>query len=474
MPRALWISATLLTGRYHGEEWPPSPARLLQALVAGVKNGGNRQIWPKVEQALLWLERQPPPRIYAQPERLLAKYRLAVPNNDLDVIARKWAAGQSASIADIRTMKSVQPRSIEGAVPHLRYVWDLEHSEKDEGIAELLKPAAHCLYSLGWGIDMACADSGLTTAETLEGWDEWVPSAIGERKKIPIPGFLKDIEETYRRFALRTAATGVDTDTRLRIYGLQPYSRRGIVAAPWKAFGLRTTNGEDIFSKPWRTTMEVAAWMRHAANLALIGEDIGEDINAFVLGHPEDSDSASHRLSFVPLPSIHPQHGDGRIRRIMVVEPLGAAGRAVELLGTKWIGQTFTDEYHRDQCIVEPEDGKVTPLYTKTSRTWRTVTPVILHGFNSTRGVVSVGKTEKLLLRAFEMAGRTSEQIHSLSFQPAPLWPGTEAAKSIRVPKHLDGYPHYHVQVKFRDPLPGPVLAGIGRHYGIGVFASAE
>jgi CRISPR-associated protein Csb2 len=88
--------------------------------------------------------------------------------------------------------------------------------------------------------------------------------------------------------------------------------------------------------------------------------------------------------------------------------------------------------------------------------------------------VVSAGKTERLLWRAFEMAGRSQQQIESLAFQAAPFWTGAEAAKSIRVPKHLDGYPRYHVEVEFREAVEGPVLAGIGRHYGIGVFVSGE
>ncbi len=475
MARAFWISATFLTRHYHGEEWPPSPARLLQALVAGVKSGGNREIWPQVEEGLRWLENQPAPRIFARSDRRLTKYRIAVPNNDFDVIAKNWAVGRSASIADIRTMKSVEPRLIEGPVPHLRYLWDVNDSDEAPRVAALLRPAVHCLYSLGWGIDMAYGDAGISDEATEGAWDEWVPSEVGDRKAIPVPGFLKDLESTYLRFVSRSEGKGVDTDTRLRVYGLQPYARRGMAGAPCVAFGLRTVNEEDIFSKPWRSAMEVAAWMRHAASIALMGEDIGEDLNAFVLGHPEDSGAASQRLSFVPVPSIHPtQRVDGRIRRIMVVEPLGSSGRAVELLGVKWVGRVLSNERGGAECVIEPEDGRVTPLYTRAAKVWRSVTPVILHGFNAMRGVVSVGKTERLLLRAFEMAGRSKEQIESLAFQAAPLWGGAEAAKSIRVPKHLDGYPRYHVEVRFRERVEGPVLAGIGRHYGIGVFAAGE
>lgn len=39
----LCISVTFLTGRYHGEEWPPSPARLFQALVAAVMTCGYQE-----------------------------------------------------------------------------------------------------------------------------------------------------------------------------------------------------------------------------------------------------------------------------------------------------------------------------------------------------------------------------------------------------------------------------------------------
>ena len=368
MAGRLWISATLLSGRYHGSEWPPSPARLVQALVAGSKNGGNRENWPEVEQGLRWLECQPAPRIFARPAKKLTPYKMAVPNNDLDVIARDWLASKPASIATIRTMKTIEPRLIEGPVPHLRYVWDINDSQEGSRAAGLLKPAALCLYSLGWGVDMAYADSGLTLTDEEQGWDEWVPSSRGDRMAVPVPGFLDDLEATHKRFTLRAAGQGVDTDTRIRVYRLQVYARRGVSLPPWIAFGLKTPNGEDQFSTPWRNSMEVSAWMRHAAKVSLTGEDIGEDLNSFVLGHPDDADAASHRLSFVPLPSIHALHGDCRIRRIMVVEPLGGSGRAIESLSTKWIGQSLLNDHKVIQCEIESADGRVTPLYTKAAR----------------------------------------------------------------------------------------------------------
>jgi len=473
MPRALCISATFLTGCYHGEEWPPSPGRLVQALVAGAKTGGNRTLWPEVEKGLRWLEQQPPPTILARPVNELKRYRIAVPNNDFDVIAREWAAGRAADPARIRTMKEVAPKGIEAPAPHVRYIWPLNNDEDGESIVRFLMPAAYCLYSLGWGIDMAYADSGLISEGGAEGWEEWIPSVHGEQKIVPVPGFLDDLQATYERFIARATGKGVDTDTRPSAYRLQPYGKRGTVLAPWVAFALRSLDGEEIYSQPWRNAMEVAAWMRHAAGESLAGENFGEDLNAFVFGHPNDPVDASHRLSFVPLPTIHSKHGDGRIRRALVTEPLTGIGRATALLETKWENKRLK-ENGRDVCTLEPlgPDG-VTSFYTRPSaREWCSVTPVILHGHNTVRGVVSVPKTERLLLRAFEMAGRMPDQLESLAFQAAPLWAGSESAVRIRVPKHLDGYPRYHVAVRFREPVSGPVLAGIGRHYGIGVFAA--
>ena len=73
-----------------------------------------------------------------------------------------------------------------------------------------------------------------------------------------------------------------------------------------------------------------------------------------------------------------------------------------------------------------------------------------------------------------EMAGHSAESIDRLSFQGGPLWRGTGHASAMLVPQHLTKYPRLHVEVTFKTPIAGPVLAGIGRHYGIGVFAGAS
>src|SRR5579875_3303449 len=83
---ALVICVRLHDGRYHGkDDWPPSPARLFQALVAGAGLSGPLE--KNDREALKWLEQQPAPIIAAprawQPREGVLFY---MPNNDSDRI----------------------------------------------------------------------------------------------------------------------------------------------------------------------------------------------------------------------------------------------------------------------------------------------------------------------------------------------------------------------------------------------------
>jgi CRISPR associated protein Cas1 len=107
------------------------------------------------------------------------------------------------------------------------------------------------------------------------------------------------------------------------------------------------------------------------------------------------------------LPSIFGRYGDGRIRRAFIggpadVEPPDAAAEVSRTLRLKLTGRVL------------PQSNV---------QIWRTVTLLVLHGFNTDRrDSISVGKTERLLLRAFEMAGYDTRRIESFAFQSAPCF----------------------------------------------------
>ena len=115
----LVLTIRLHDARYHGVgEWPPAPARLFQALVAGV--GRGQQLGEEPVVGLAWLERLPPPVIAAPRVRAGHPVGLFVPNNDADTVG-----GDPERLRDLRVRKQVSPRLFETADP-LVYAWPIE------------------------------------------------------------------------------------------------------------------------------------------------------------------------------------------------------------------------------------------------------------------------------------------------------------------------------------------------------------
>jgi CRISPR-associated protein Csb2 len=240
-------------------------------------------------------------------------------------------------------------------------------------------------------------------------------------------------------------------------------------------FLLMTPSGDRGKAVAWANCMKVAGWLRHAAAERLRSEVDSSLIRAYVQGHTRQEEKAQH-LSYVPVPSIGRRYGDGLIRRACIVEPADSTGELTRLLRLKLTGRVLADADSREACSLAPapDDDWIFERYIPRSESslWRSVTPVVLHGFNAARnGKVSSAKTERLLLRAFEMAGYGDQMIEKFAFRADPWFAGSKPASAIRVPEHLGGYPRVHVEVRFRRGVRGPVLAGIGRHFGIGLFA---
>src|SRR5882757_3269347 len=85
----LLLTVRWLDDRYHGlldrngpPEWPPSPYRLFQALIAGVARRGELE--SEVGQSLAWLQSLDPPMIVTPRSRPGQVVTHFVPNNDGD------------------------------------------------------------------------------------------------------------------------------------------------------------------------------------------------------------------------------------------------------------------------------------------------------------------------------------------------------------------------------------------------------
>src|SRR5690554_5346460 len=97
----LLVTVRFHDNRYHGSgDWPPSPARLFQALV--VSAAGGEKLSSQALEALYWLEGLEAPIIAAPSSYAGQSFRNFVPNNDLDAVG-----GDPARVSEIRTAKLI-------------------------------------------------------------------------------------------------------------------------------------------------------------------------------------------------------------------------------------------------------------------------------------------------------------------------------------------------------------------------------
>ena len=181
--RHLCISVTFLQPTFHGRlgkgesarpEWPPSPLRLFQAMVAGAAarwgaDGGRARLTADSPVAAFrWLgclTETAPPIILAPRHQSGISYTLSVPNNAMDLVAAAWTRGNYSNVGDAnpathRTMKSVRPTHlVDGTTVY--YLWGLPepHTRETANHIATLTAAARSIVALGWGIDCAIGDA---------------------------------------------------------------------------------------------------------------------------------------------------------------------------------------------------------------------------------------------------------------------------------------------------------------------------
>jgi CRISPR-associated protein Csb2 len=170
------------------------------------------------------------------------------------------------------------------------------------------------------------------------------------------------------------------------------------------AFALRSADSDDDNARSFdpRDAMEVAAWLRHAAHLRARGMKLAQDfVEHFVCGHGGDQASKAHRFSYVPIPTISPKGRDGRIRRVLVVEPAVGGGRAAEAVARRLAGADLVSEETGEvmaalRAIERAPSDPVLTRYLRRSRRWGTATPIVLPGHDDRKA----HKAQRLMLKA--------------------------------------------------------------------------
>ena len=252
MSESLCISVTFLDPRYHGRsdggapEWPPSPMRLFQALVAA--NGPSLGTGSDIEGALRWLETQPPPTVLAPTSKTGVACPLYVPNNEMDVVAKSWVRGNhKASIAEHRTLKTVRPTHLRsGETVH--YLWPIAPTGSSPSPVEPLTRAVEKMVALGWGIDLVVAQCRvLSSSDSLgRGVERWeaAKDQATSTLRCPVPGSLDALVDRHTAFLDRLADSTFHPIPPLSAYRAVGYRRPSApVGKPFECFELRHADG---------------------------------------------------------------------------------------------------------------------------------------------------------------------------------------------------------------------------------------
>lgn len=509
MQAALVLSVRFHDGRYHGTgAWPPAPARLFQALVAGAAQGSK--LAAPYRAALGWLEQLEPPIIAAPIARVGRSFTTYVPNNDLDSVG-----GDPARLGEIRAAKAIRPRLFNAALP-LTYAWTFQTNAAALAHAQTTCTIAEHLFQLGRGVDMAWAEARIIKAEAIDaqlaapGTTLFRPG-IGEQGLplvCPCSGSLQSLEQ---RFAGQR-----------RQFSEQRVGRkmRTLFARPNKPlFRLISYNNPSVFllfelRKPFgpgplpdfapvaltKTTALVTSLRDGAAGRlrnALPGDPnhLAAVERVFVGRHADDADKAA-RIRITPLPSIGHLHANQAIRRILVEVPPDCPFSAGDIewsfagldLTDHATGEVLATLFASDQRSMLRHYGM---LPHETRRVWRTVTPAALPEAAARRRI-----DPRRLTETSEQKGAGERQIeetraieatwaalrHSgIDTRPSRVQVQREpfSGRGSRAEAFAPGtrFPKerlWHVEIAFPTPIQGPLAIGDGRYLGLGLMQPVD
>ena len=473
------LEFTFPAGRFHGEEWPPSPARVFQALVAGTHRGVHGLInQERRDAALGWLERLQPPVVLA-PAAVPACGHLDnyVPNND------------GERVQHVRTAKTLAVHAFPaGGI--VAYCWTFDG---DGAHADVIAAMSQLVTHLGQTTDGVFA-RGRVHADSLpddpaDGRILYLPRETpGGAWLAPAPGFFALCQRRYPR---SVSSEPPDFTNSRQVDYAPAGDEPSADAVPMAIFELRRLDGgwrswwpEQVREPAGLTRGALLAWSRHPAIAQAFGAD---RIARLLAGHRAAGDAApsdgNGHFGIVPLPSLnHEGTADGDFRRVALVG-WGADAPEDRALFEEAVRALHGAKLYDQQGPARHPAGDPSPcgllrrapelaarhwrkLWTEPACHWRSVTPVVL------TGLLRPGRTaETLVVRALAQAGHAPDEIVSVAAYRGPRVPHTRPALAYRIDKgdYLSTTPRCHVEVQFQRPVSGPLVLGRGRYAGLGL-----
>lgn len=439
-------------------EWPPSPARLFSALVAGAGTR-DRCPWSSGDD-LLWLERLEAPVIYAsaltdvEMGALLPRYVVVDQTSEKPGAVQDYPARRAIAV---RPGVRLSPRN---RIVH--YVWP-DVQPGDETFRSLQARTARVGY-------LGCSDSPVRVRVSREsvqpGLDQWVPDHRGLLSlPIPYPGFTQNLDDSFDRWSAGESAERSWIRT-VRSSYREPGSEKREVLKTAIPIWLRLERGLAGKRLVVFTATLRAAVTDHLQRLLPAGANVPSVIH----GHRQSHDS-EEQACFLGLPNVGNEHADGRLLGAAILLPSSTDKSTVQLVRSAIYGLT-------QERLVKPGwfdlalslyAGDNKPYSSHPARwsgpaaRWYTASPVVFERW--TKGAPDLDEVARWCnhagLPAPVAAGfrRAPELEGALDLHPDDVTrPGRERR------------PYSHMWVEFGSQVRGPVVLGRGRYLGLGLM----
>ncbi len=541
----LVIHLDLLTERYvaadvsrrEKPEWPPHPGRIFMAMAATCFEIGEA---PDDVAALKWLEKLDPPSIYCGVPQARTTAKTYVPVNDKPTGGGilQTAPGMSRSRQE-RTFPSVAPEA-----PTVRLCWSID-DPKSVPINSLDRLCAE-LIRVGHSSSLVRAAAYLTDDEVRmnDGENVWKPVNGGADSSLRVmaEGTLDDLVVDAKREQIEVFATlaeSIETskgkakevlkEQFAQVFGipykhsLRPPEPTPATIRAWSGYRVSASPDDQQASErvhvPRDMSDELIVLAKHEGlsftlsdTLMLVKQLRSAMMSAcntqpapeWLSGH--DGQNVATKLphvALVPLAYVGTRYADGHLMGMAIVPPrrISAAefGREIGPLVYREDGELTevilrlrrSDDWKlRIENRDEPAMMLRARTWTKPSRVWASVTPVVLDRFpKKDRRNDPVGwraEVAKTILRSCEFSGIATPT--AIDIDTTAFVTGVPRSTQKRLKKQGgnhgigDGFPPYttapgkpprpqvHVRLTFDRPHAGPVLLGAGRFMGYGMF----
>lgn len=508
----LVIAVRFHQGRYHGRgDWPPSPARLFQAIIAGV--GLRGPLPERARTALRWFESLDAPTIAAPKAKRGEEVTLYVPKNDLDAPGSrvemrfdvlygphlKWFKSNKG----IRDAKRMQPILFDEETPIL-YGWSFQ--KEDYGQADEVCELAECLYRLGHGIDMAWAEASVLQSEEFHERIAEHPGRLyrptdgtgGTTLPYPQPGSLDGLVARYNgnleRFRSDGGTRTLQQPSPVRFAQVAYNS-----PAVRRLFEVREGPGHDRFvAWPLGQATRLVSIVRDGVIEQLVDSFPEEGVidKAFYgeAGSEHEGREDSTTVKIIPIPSIGHPYADRDIRRLLVEVPPNCPIPAHDIF---WAFSGYTldpGEGLESDAILERVRGLRNDnmlghygvLQEPGFTIWRTQTPAALPESARRRRIdpdrvdeESKPGSERLdeemnASKAIVRELRTTRlypQLRSIRVQREPFETNGKRVERFSEGSGFEKERIWHVEIEFEEEVSGPLVIGEGRFDGLGVMA---